>query len=111
MPNCWTSFEGAHKTVPLEEFDEGLPTLLRVFGAPVDVDATPTPFALGPEIDGADFDLRGRRLGETDSEGFQARPGVGEAQLPLGLTRWGRCEGVRYIEINVVGNHGRRTSL
>jgi hypothetical protein len=26
----------------------------------------PTPFALGPEIDGADFDLRGRGLGETD---------------------------------------------
>jgi hypothetical protein len=61
-------FEGARKTVPLEEFDEGVPTLLRVFGAPVDVDAPPTPFALGPEIDGADFDLRGRGLGETDSE-------------------------------------------
>ena len=42
----------------------------RVFGAPVDVDAPPTPFALGPEIDGADFDLRGRGLGETDSEGL-----------------------------------------
>jgi hypothetical protein len=42
------------------EFDERVPTLLRVFGAPVDVDAPPTPFALGPEIDGADFDLRGQ---------------------------------------------------
>ena len=58
--DCWTSFEGARKTVPLEEFDERVPTLLRVFGAPVDVDAPPTPFALGPEIDGADFDLRGQ---------------------------------------------------
>jgi hypothetical protein len=54
--------------VPLGEFDERVPTLLQVFGAPVDVDAPPTPFALGPELDGADFDLRGRGLGETDSE-------------------------------------------
>jgi hypothetical protein len=53
--------------VPLEEFDEGVPTLLRVFGAPVDVDAPPTPFALGPEIDGADFDLRARGLGDSES--------------------------------------------
>jgi hypothetical protein len=68
MPgDCWPSFEGARKTVPLEEFDEGVPTLLRVFGAAVDGSA-PTPFALGPEINGADFDLRGRGLGETDSE-------------------------------------------
>jgi hypothetical protein len=35
--------------VTLEEFDERVPTLLRVFGAPVDVDAIPTPFALGQE--------------------------------------------------------------
>lgn len=111
MMTSWTSFEGAHKAVHLEEFDEGVPTLLRVFGAPVDVDTTPTSFALGPEIDGADFDLHGRGLGETDAEGSQARPGVGEGQLPFGLTRWGRCEGVGCIEINVVGNHGRRSFL
>jgi hypothetical protein len=89
MTNRWTSFEGARKTVPLEEFDEGVPTLLRVFGASVDVDAPPTPFALGPEVDGADFDLRARGLSETDSEVLQARPGLGEGQRPLGLTPWG----------------------
>ena len=50
--DCWSSFGAAHKTVLLEEFDEGVPPLLRVFGASVDVDAPSTPFAFGPEIDG-----------------------------------------------------------
>jgi hypothetical protein len=73
----------------LEEFDEGVPTLLRVFGASVDVDAPSTPFAFGPEIDGADLDMRGRGLGEMNAEGLQARPGVAEGQCALGLARWG----------------------
>jgi hypothetical protein len=98
----------AHKTVLLEEVDESVPTLFRVFGAPVDVDAPSTPFAFGPEIDGADLDLRGRGLGEMNAEGFQACPGVGEGQCALGLTRWGQFEGVGWGEINFVVNHARR---
>jgi len=88
--DCWTSFEAARKTVPLEEFDEGVPTLLRVFGAPVDGDAPPTPFALGPEIDGADFDLRGRGLGETDAEGL---PDMRHSAVQRGKRQIGKPDG------------------
>ena len=71
----------------------------------------PPPLPWGQKLMGPTLICVGVGWVKRDSEGFQARPGVGEAQLLLGLTRWGRCEGVRCIEINVVGNHGCRTSL
>lgn len=68
----------------------------------------PTPFAFGPEINGADLDMRGRGLGEMNAEGLQARPGVGEGQRALGLSRWGQFDGVGWSDINFVVNHDRR---
>ena len=50
----------------LEEVDEGVPPLLRVFGASVDVDAPSTPFAFGPEIDGPHDAAGGAMPGQSE---------------------------------------------
>jgi transposase len=62
----------------------------RVFGEGADAIAPPTPFALGPEIDGADFDLRGRGLCETDSEGL---PDMRHSAVQRGKRQIGKPNG------------------